>query len=113
MDDGSNQRLAPGESRMSANRIFLVCTHHPEEQHALVLGSRLANGYHRAPRPVQIEEWFDLHKHCGGNADHFTIAFQKPKNWDISPPAPPIAAHVRLALVPKDSMEAVPPAELE
>lgn len=96
---------------MSHNRLFIVCTHHPEEQHALALGKRLTDGYHRAPDARALNEWFDLHKACGGDADHFALAFAKSKNWDISPPAQPIDRHVRLALVPKDLLEAVQPAQ--
>lgn len=84
---------------MSNQRIWLVCSHHPHREQGIALGKRLVDGFYRCPTDRELEAWFDEHKHCGGGHDHFTVAYDHPKDYDVSSPAPPIAAHVRLALV--------------
>jgi len=89
---------------MSENRLFLVCLHHPEVQHALILGKRLGTGYFRPPQTREILEWMEQHATCGGDLDHFAIAYEKPKNWDLAVKKP-VSGAVHLALVPNNSFE--------
>lgn len=84
---------------MIANRLFLVCTHCPQQDKSLALGKRMESGYFRPPSTQQLQAWFDEHEHCGGDLDHYCVAFEKPKNWTQPLPAPPVETAVRLALV--------------
>lgn len=85
---------------MSANRIFLVCSHHPKLEEALLLAERpdAAEAY-ATGLPKRADAWFIKHSLCARGCDHFQLAFQRPPNWDVSPPAEPVANGVRLALV--------------
>lgn len=86
---------------MSANRIFLVCSHCKNFEDALLLSERPeGNSIHEPPlRFSHQTAWFEKHaKH--GNPDDFQLAFHRPQNWDVSPQAQNTpAGAVRLALV--------------
>ena len=97
---------------MSANRLFLVCQHCPELEHALCIASRqdAQDGYRvhecrchgKCPCPAQElarqRAWFKQHAACG--VDGFKLAYHRPQGWDVSPPAQNTpAGAVRLALV--------------
>lgn len=30
----------------------------------------------------RLDEWFDLHKACGGTEDHFAIGYEEAENYD-------------------------------
>lgn len=80
------------------NTMYLVCVHHPSPMEALCLGRRVGlKGYDHAPASAKVEKFFEKHKHCGGGCDHFTIAFEQPKDHDLPKPAP-LADGVHLAL---------------
>lgn len=102
---------------MSANRIFLVCTapaHHSFE-HALCIATRhdAESRYYCASNcrclkckcadkeRARRNEWFEKHAACG--VDGFKLAYQRSPGWDVSPPAPEVAAAVRMALVTNGS----------
>lgn len=82
-----------------SNTMFLVCTHHPDRVHSLRLALRnaIADGYHRVPLSARIESFLETHKHCGGGCDHFTLAFELPKDHDL-PKIEPVANGVYVAL---------------
>lgn len=105
---------------MSANRIFLVCSHHPSPEDALCLAvvGLASDGKDRyfpaaacrchgdcpcaAEEQERVNQWFKKHAHCGPNRgrDHFQIAYNRPQDWDLSPPAEnTTAGAVKLALV--------------
>ncbi len=82
------------------NTMFLVCTHHPTAADSFHLGARVkGSGY--KPRDVGLErglrKWLDTHSTCGGGYDHFTIAFELPKDGDLLK-VDPIANGVHVAL---------------
>jgi hypothetical protein len=81
---------------MSANRLFLVCSHHPQLENALCLGER-AEGSATYDSAKVRQAWFDTHSKCG-NPDDFQLAYHKPQNWDTAKPADETAIAVRLAL---------------
>lgn len=86
---------------MSENRLYLTCTSPPEES-AIMLGKRLQSAYGRAPSNHELNKWFDEHATCPGAPDAFKLAYAKPQNWDVDPPADPtknVGAAVKLALV--------------
>lgn len=86
---------------MSANRIFLVCSHHPSIEDALLLSERMpGNTTHEPPLKFSHQAaWFERHARCG-NPDDFQLAFQRPQNWDVSPPAQDtVAGAVRLGII--------------
>jgi hypothetical protein len=86
---------------MSANRLFLVCSHHPNFEDAFCLGERVANDVqYFAPSNKRMDDWYGKHMGCGRGCDHFQLAYHRPLNWDSPKPAENTAAGgVRLALV--------------
>lgn len=82
-----------------SNTMYLVCTHHPDRVHSFRLASRgTATQYLSHKRVEQkLEDWFSAHRLCGGGLDHFTIAFDLPKDHDL-PKIEPVANGVHLAL---------------
>ena len=86
-------------STEEGNRLYLVCEAHQTLSDALELGER--HGQRYAPQSIlarRADGWFMRHAPCGPG-DHFKLAYAQPQNWDYSPPAPPVANAVRLALV--------------
>ena len=90
---------------MSANRIFLVCSHHPQLEHALLLCERApAHALHELSFSTHADmkrasTWFEKHSKCG-NPDDFQLAFNRPPNWDVSPPAQnTVAGGVRMGII--------------
>lgn len=72
---------------MSANRIFLVCSHHKSLNDAMLLCERVdASATYEPPNLKRLSEWLQTHSKCG-NPDDFQLAFHRPQNWDVSPPA--------------------------
>lgn len=69
--------------QVSSQRIWLVCVHHPQKEDAIPLGKRLVNGFYRCPESKALEDWFDVHKHCGGGHDHFTVSYDHAKDYDV------------------------------
>lgn len=103
---------------MSANRIFLVCSHHKGPEHALVIAERhdadsqyecAIDGRCRCmnctcarDNQKRVREWFKKHEYCGPERgrDHFQIAYGRPQDWDHAPPAENTpAGAVKLALL--------------
>jgi hypothetical protein len=85
---------------MSANRMFLVCSHHPQIEDALCLADRADQTAQYTVASVRrADEWFAKHSGCGRGCDHFQLAFHRPQNWDTPKIADPIPTAVRLALV--------------
>lgn len=86
---------------MSANRLFLVCVHHPNIEDALCLGERLGNDVpYLSPSTKRLDDWYLKHMECGRTLDHFTLAYHRPQDWDVALPAEKtVAGGVRLALV--------------
>lgn len=80
-----------------SNTMWLVCAHHPDRTEAIQLGRRVSDGFARAPHAAKLDEFFEQHKLCGGGHDHFTVAFDRPKDWDLPTPAP-VADAVHAAL---------------
>jgi hypothetical protein len=97
-----------------SNTIYLVCVHHPDKADAFVLAERadlmgythfLDQGGKMLPRFMQsqadrLAKFFKRHKHCGRGCDHFTIAFDQAKDWDIPKPetlAEAVHAHLQVA----------------
>lgn len=63
---------------MANNRIYLNCTGcHTDPQ---CLGKRYMDGYYGEPK--DLSDWFDQHKNCGGDFDHFAIEYQHEANYD-------------------------------
>lgn len=85
---------------MSANRIFLVCSHHPTLEEALLVSERAdAEATHVPPNMKRAQDWFARHAACG-NPDDFQLAFHRPQNWDVSPPAEDtVAGGVRMGII--------------
>jgi hypothetical protein len=89
---------------MSANRIFLVCSHCRELESALLLAERAdGDAQYTAASMKRADDWYARHQRCGPGADHYQLAYQRPLDWDVSPPAPEVAAAVRMALVTNGS----------
>lgn len=92
---------------MSANRLFLVCAHHPQIEDSLLLAERANNesayeGSFFSGRDDlrRVDDWFEKHSKCGRTRDHFTLAYHRPHDWDVAPPAEhTVAGGVRMALV--------------
>lgn len=86
---------------MSANRIFLICATHPSIEDALLIADRAdACAQYTAALPKRADEWFAKHSGCARGCDHFKLAFHRPLDWDVSPPAEnTVAGGVKLALV--------------
>lgn len=85
---------------MSANRIFLVCSHHPQLENALCIAERAdAQATYEPTSAKRADEWFAKHAGCG-NPDDFQVAYHRPNNWDVSPPAEnTVAGAVRMGIV--------------
>ncbi len=78
---------------MSANRLYLVCSHHPHLEDALLLGERVGNDVGYDPAKFKnADKWFAKHENCGETKDHFQLAHHRPPNWDVAPPAQDTAA---------------------
>lgn len=73
---------------MNGNTMWLVCVHHPDRTQALQLGRRVFGAYDKVPHKQAIEAFLHEHATCGGGFDHFTIAFDQPKDHDLPKPAP-------------------------
>lgn len=86
---------------MSANRIFLVCAHHPSIEDALLIADRAsATAVYAAAMPKAADAWFVKHAKCARGCDHFKLAYHRPQDWDVSPPAEnTVAGGVKLAIV--------------
>lgn len=86
---------------MSANRIFLVCQHCQEPEQAMLLAERAdGNAQYIAAPSKRADDWYAKHQRCGKGVDNFKLAYGRPQDWDVSPPAQNTAAGaVRLALL--------------
>lgn len=86
---------------MSANRLFLVCSHHQNIEDSICIGERLANDTpYASPNLKRLAEWYAKHMACGRGMDHFQLAYNRPQDWDVPQPAEHTpAGAVRLALV--------------
>lgn len=86
---------------MSANRIFLVCSHHPSIEDALLIADRAdATAQYTAAMPRRADEWFATHAKCARGCDHFKLAFNRPLDWDVpKPQLEPVSAGVKLAII--------------
>jgi hypothetical protein len=86
---------------MSANRIFLVCQHCPKLEHSLLLADRAdGNAQYIAGNLKRADDWFAKHQRCGTGVDNFKLAYHRPQNWDVSPPAQnTVAGGVKLGLI--------------
>lgn len=86
---------------MSSNRLFLVCSHHPNLADAFCIGERTGNdSQYIAPHMRKLDGWYTKHMGCGRGLDHFQLALNRPADWDVAPPAEnTTAGAVRLALV--------------
>lgn len=86
---------------MSANRIFLVCTHCQELESTLCLAERAdADSQYTVSSMKRADDWFAKHARCGRGCDHYTLGYGRTHDWDVSPPAENTAAGgVRLALL--------------
>lgn len=86
---------------MSANRLFLVCSHHPDIEQALCLAERAGNDVqYIASSMKRADDWYAKHMGCGSGCDHFQLAIQRPANWDCAMPAENTpAGAVRLTLM--------------
>lgn len=87
---------------MSANRIFLVCAHHPSPEDALLLGERAGNDVPYFP-PNKMEKradaWFTKHMACGRGSDHFKLGYGHPQDWDCPLLASDVGVGVRMSLL--------------
>lgn len=86
---------------MSANRLFLVCSHHQNLEDALCLGERAGNDAQYTIAALKRgDDWFAKHQGCGRGCDHFQLAYHRPQDWDSPQPAEHTpAGAVRLALI--------------
>lgn len=86
---------------MSANRLFLVCSHHQQPEEALCLAERAGNDVqYTATSLKQADDWFAKHQKCARGCDHFQLAYQRTIDWDAPKAAENTpAGAVRLALV--------------
>lgn len=77
------------------NTMYLVCTHHPDRVHSFRLAARgTCTRYITGSKVGQkLDEWLEEHATCGGGQDHFTIAFDLPKDHDL-PKIEPVADNV-------------------
>ena len=84
------------------NRLWLVCSAHPDTDNGLMLGQRRGAEYHRAPSAGHINDWFEKHADCATEPDHFKLAHSQTPNYDVDPVISPenhVGAAVRVALV--------------
>jgi hypothetical protein len=86
---------------MSANRLFLVCQHCPQLEHSLLLADRAdGDAQYIAANMKRADDWYAKHQRCGTGVDNFKLAYHRPQNWDVSPPAQnTVAGGVRLGLI--------------
>ena len=92
-------RAGLASAAVSANRIFLVCSHCRELGSGLLLAERAdGNAQYTAASAKRADDWYARHQRCGPGVDHFQLAYHRPIDWDVSPPAPATAAGVRMAL---------------
>lgn len=78
---------------MSANRLFLVCTHHQSLEDALLLADRGGNDVqYLAASMRRADDWFAKHSRCGRGCDHFQLAYHRTQDWDVPQPAENTAA---------------------
>ncbi len=79
----------------------MVCQHHTQAEHALLIAERVdSDTQYIAAFSKRADDWFAKHQACGRTRDHFRLAFGKPQDWDVSPPAEAtVAGGVRFALV--------------
>lgn len=86
---------------MSANRMFLVCSHHQNPEDALCLAERAGNdSQYTWVSMKRADDWLAKHQGCGRGRDHFQLAHARPQDWDAPVPAESTpAGAVRLALV--------------
>lgn len=86
---------------MSANRLFLVCSHHQNLEDALCLAERSGNDVQFIPTSLKrADDWFAKHRGCGRGCDHYQLAYHHPQDWDTPKQAQDTpAGAVRLALV--------------
>src|SRR5262245_10683616 len=85
---------------MSANRLFVVCSHHPTMDQALCIAERTVWGLpYEAGRSITADAWFERHARCGkGNTcDHFKLAMHRPADHDK--PVETVGQAVKLTLV--------------
>jgi hypothetical protein len=84
---------------MSANRLFIVCSHHTNLADAFCIGERgNSEGQYKAPNLKRLDDWYEKHQGCGRGCDHFQLAYHRTRDWDVSPPAAVIDGTVRLEL---------------
>lgn len=85
---------------MSANRLYLVCAHHPKIEDAFCIGERaISEGQYASTSTKRMDEWYAKHMGCSRGCDHFALAYQRPQNWDVPMPAESTPAGVvRLVL---------------
>lgn len=86
---------------MSANRIFLVCSHCKDPSQALLLAERAdGESQYAAASMKRADAWYAKHQRCGLGVDHYQLAYGRPQDWDVSPPAQDtVAGAVRLGLI--------------
>jgi len=84
---------------VSANRLFLVCSHHPNLEDALCLADRAGNDVQYILTSLRrADDWFAKHAKCGRGCDHYQLAFHHPMDHDIPKPADPVPAAVRMEI---------------
>lgn len=89
---------------MSANRIYLVCSHCRGPEHALLLAERPdGESQYTAASSKRHDDWYAKHQRCGHGSDHYQIAYQRPLDWDVPKLATKAASGVRLALATNGS----------
>lgn len=66
---------------MANNRMYIECTGCAEPD-VFYLAKRMQEGYY-GPNTLDTYHWFDKHRHCGGDHDHFRIIYQHPENYDL------------------------------
>lgn len=87
-----------------SNDMYLVCTHHPDRVHSFRLAHRryplscYITAVSARKLDSSLNDWLEEHAKCGASRDHFTIAFDEPKDHDL-PKIQPVANGVHLALV--------------
>lgn len=93
-----------------ANRLFLVCSAHPEPENALCLGERGIQSalYEPSTDAQRLARFFKRHETCGTGPDHYQLAHRRPQNHDVATPQSSIGPAVRLALVSDGGKLTVP-----
>ncbi len=86
---------------MSANRPYLVCSHHPNPDDALCMTERRGTGEFYIDVAMDVaDRWFKKHELCGQNREHLQVAYLPPQDWGCASAAESTpAGAVRLALV--------------